>query len=132
MVQPDLHSGRWQVLCSVKVARLQILNNQVLLLVSSQWQQQENLFHKTPVRHFNDEKEKSILVSSFYPKPLKINFSLSIPNCNFICDHVIKASLKIKKKSLNLFKKRLSNQASKKVLNTYFSHIKQAIISVQY
>lgn len=69
----------------------------------------------------------------FLSKTLKINFYLSIPsNCNFICDHVIKASLKIKKKSLNLFKKRWSNQASKKVLNTYFSHIKQANISVQY
>lgn len=51
-------------------------------------------------------KKTQILVLRFYSKTLKTSFSLPIPsNCNLICDHVIKASLKIFFKKFKLFKK---------------------------
>lgn len=58
-------------------------------------QQQEVLLHKA-LRYFNEEKNLYLSLMFVSIQTLKTSSSLPISsNCNFICDHVIKASLKI-------------------------------------
>ena len=67
------------------------------------------------IRDFNQEGKgtKQTLVLCFYSKTLKTIFFLPVlSNCNFICDHVIKASLKsLFFEKFKPFLKILNNQA---------------------